>query len=157
MRSVVFLIITGFFSLFTPASAGAEPIFQLNDCSTSKSGIDYTFLMNNCLISLDDFDNSHSSLHYPFTKASDAQAIEPEMVIAGMWVLQSEDVALLRRAGKQIEDLLIPIFAGSFLISLSNFIRKLGKEQPLTHREKAPVKTRVSYEKTLWAESQGLM
>jgi hypothetical protein len=63
----------------------------------------------------------------------------------------------LRQAGKQLEDLLIPLFAGSLLIGLSGLIKKLEKRQPMTHHEEAPVKARVSYEKTLWAESNGLM
>ena len=135
MRVIVFLIIAGMYMLFVAASAGAEPIFKLNDYSASEAGIDYSCLMKNCLISLDNFDNDNFSLHFPLAKGLDAHAIEPETVLAGMWVLQSGDVAALRQAGKQLEDLLIPLFAGSLLIGLSGLIKKLEKRQPMTHHE----------------------
>ena len=77
--------------------------------------------------------------------------------LAGMWVMQSADVTAFDKAGKQFQDLLIPLFAGSLLIGLSGLIRRLVKKQPLAHHEKTPVKVKVTYEKTLWAESNGLM
>jgi hypothetical protein len=113
--------------------------------------------MKNFLISLDNLNGDNFSLHFPLAKDPDAYVNEPKMVLAGMWVLQSADVAALGQAGKQFEDLLIPLFAGSLLIGLSGLIKMLVKKQPLAHHEKVPVKARVSYEKTLWAESQGLM
>jgi hypothetical protein len=157
MRVVVFSIIAGMYMLFIAASASAAPIFQFNDYSASKPGFDYICPIKNLLISLDNLNGNNFSLHFPLARDRDAYVIEPKMALAGMWVLKSADVAALGRAGKQFEDLLIPLFAGSLLIGLSGLIKRLVKKQPLAHHEKAPVKARVSYEKTLWAESQGLM
>jgi hypothetical protein len=157
MRVIDFLMIAGMYMLFVAASASAGPIFQFNDYSASKPGFDCACPMKSFLISLDNLDIDNSSLHFPLAKDRDAQVIEPKMVLAGMWVLQSEDVAALRQTGKQLEDLLTPLFAGSLLIGLSGLIKRLVKQQPLAYHEKVPVKARVSYEKTLWAESNGLM
>jgi hypothetical protein len=157
MRVVVFFIIAGMYMLFIAASASAAPIFQFNDYSASKPGFDYTCPIKNFLISLDNLNANNFSFHFPSAKDRDAYVIEPKMALAGMWVLPSADVSVLGQAGKQFEDLLIPLFAGSLLIGLSGLINMLVKKQPLAHHEKAPVKARVSYEKTLWAESQGLM
>jgi hypothetical protein len=157
MRVIVFLMIAGMYMLFVAASASAGPIFQFMDYSASKPGFDCACPMKNFLISLDNLDGDNFSLHFPLANGRDAPVIEPKKVLAGMWVLQSEDVAALRPAGKQLEDLLIPLFAGSLLIGLSGLIKRLVKKQPLAHQERAPVRARVSYEKTLWAESHGLM
>jgi hypothetical protein len=154
---MLFWVIAGMYMLFVAASASAGPIFQFSDNSASKPGFDYSCTMKSFLISLDNLDNDNFSLPFPLAKDRDAHIIEPETVLAGMLVLQSGDVAALREAGKQLEDLLIPLFAGSLLIGLSGLIKRLVKKQPLAHREKVPVKAKVSYEKTLWAESHGLM
>lgn len=157
MRVMVFLMIAGMYMLYFAASASAGPIFQYNDYSASKPGFVCSCPMKNFLISLDNLENDRFSLQFSFDKDRDAHVVEPKTVLAGMWVLQAGDVAALRDAGKKIEDLLIPLFVGSLLIGLSGLIKRLVKKQPLAHQEKAPVKVRVSYEKTLWAESQGLM
>jgi hypothetical protein len=157
MRVIDFLMIAGMYMLFVAAPASAGPIFQFNDYSASKPGFDCTCPMKNFLISLDNSDRDNFSLHFPLAKGRDALVIEPKKVLAGMWVLQSEDVAALRQTGKQLEDLLTPLFAGSLLIGLSGLIKRLVKKQPLAHQERAPERAKVSYEKTLWAESHGLM
>jgi hypothetical protein len=157
MRVIVLFIIAVMHILFVAASASAVPIFQFNDNSLSKPSFDYYCPMKNFLISLDNLTGDHLSLYFSLAKGCDAHVIEPKPVLAGMWVLQSGDITALREASKQFKDLLIPLFAGSLLIGLSGLIKMLVKKQPQTHIEKAPVKARVSYEKTLWAESHGLM
>jgi hypothetical protein len=157
MRAIVFLMIAGMYMLFVAAFASAEPIFKFNDNSTSKPGFEYSCPMDNYLIYLNNINGEKLTLQFPLAKDRYTHAIEPKTVLAGMWVLQSGDVAALRQPGKPLKDLLIPLFAGSLLIGLSNLIKKLVKKQPLAHHEKVPVKAKDSYEKTLWAESHGLM
>jgi hypothetical protein len=157
MRVIVFFVITGMCMLFVAASASAAPILLFHNNSASKPGVDYMCPIKDILISIDNLKDDNLSLHFPLAKVSDANVIEPKTVLAGMLVLQSEDIAALRQAGRQLEDFLIPLFAGSLLIGLSGLIKKSVMKQTLAHREKHPVKAKVSYEKTLWAESHGLM
>lgn len=157
MRVIVFSMIAGMYFLFVAASASAGAILQFNEYRASILGFEYSCPMKNFLISLDDLDNGNFSLQFSLAVDRDAHVIEPKTVLAGMLVLQPGDVATLRDAGKQFEDLLIPLFAGSLLIGLSGLIKMLVRKQPLVRHEKAPEKAAVSYEKTLWAESHGLM
>jgi hypothetical protein len=157
MRVSVYFLIAGMYMLFIASSAISAPIFQFIDNSASKPGFHCSCPMKHFIISLDSRNGYNPSLSFPSAQDSDANVIEPKMVLAGMWVLQSADVAALGEADNQFEGLLIPLFAGSLLIGLSGFIKMLVKKQPLAHHEKAPVKAKVSYEKTLWAESHGLM
>jgi hypothetical protein len=158
MRVSFICMIAGTYMLFIASSASSAPIFQFIDNSASKSGFHCSCPMRHFLISLDSLNGDNSSLYFPLAQSSgDAHVIEPKMVLAGMWVLQSADVAALGEAGKQFEELLIPLFTGGLLIGLSGFIKMLLKKKPLTHHDKTPVKVNVSYPKTLWAESNGLM
>jgi hypothetical protein len=157
MRVSVFFMIACAYMLFIASSAFSAPIFQFIDNSASKPGYHCSCPMKNFVISLDSFSRDKSSLYFPLAQVNDAHAIEPKMVLAGMWVLQPVNVAAMGEAGKQLEGLLIPLFAGSLLMGLSGLIKILAKKQSLAHHEKPPVKVRVSYEKTLWAESNGLM
>jgi hypothetical protein len=157
MRLIVCSMIAGMYILLIAASASAGPIFQFNEYGASNPGFDYSCPMKNFVISLDDLDGGNFSSQFSLAVDRDAHVIEPKTVLAGMWVLQSGDVAALRDAGKQFEDLLIPLFAGSLLIGLSGLIKMLIRKQPIVRHEKAHVKATVSYEKTLWAESHGLM
>jgi hypothetical protein len=158
MRLIVFMMIAGTYMLSIAASAAsAAPIFQFYDKSAFNPGHCYSCPIRDFLISLDNPNNDKISLQFSLAKGRDAHVVESKMVSAGMFVLQSGDVAELQNAGKQLEDLLIPLFAGSLLIGLSGFLKMLVKKQPLAHHAKAPARLRVSYEKTLWAESNGLM
>jgi hypothetical protein len=157
MRVSVVFAIAFMCMLFVASSASAGPIFQFIGNGASNPGFYCSCPVKNFLISLDDLDGNNSSLFSLLAKGSNAHVIEPKIALAGMWLLQSEDVAALGRSGKQFEVFLIPLFAGSLLIGLSGLIKTPVKKKPLTHHEKSPVKVRVSYEKTLWAESHGLM
>lgn len=157
MRVSVFFAIAIMCMLFAASSVSAGPIFQFIGNSASNPDLYCSCPVKNFLISLDDLDSNNSSLSFLLAEGSNTLVIEPKMALAGMWVLQSEDVAALDRSGKQFEVFLIPFFAGSLLIGLSGLIKTPVKKKALTHHEESPVKVRVSYEKTLWAESHGLL
>ena len=159
MRVSVYSMIVGMFMLFIVSSASAGPLFQYIGNGASIQGFQFSCPMKDFLISADNLNQDNSSFYFPTAQGSDVPAVEPNMVLAGMWVLQSKDIASLGEAGRPFEDLLIPLFAGSLLIGLSGLIRMRVRKQPLTYHEKTPekVKVKVSYEKTLWAESHGLM
>ncbi len=157
MKVSVSCIIAGMYMLFLASSASAGTIFQFIGNSASNQGFHYSCPIKNFQISLDNLNNDNSSLYFPSPQGGDELVIEPKMALAGMWVLQSGDIEALGEAGKQFEELLIPLFTGSFLIGLSGLIRMRVKKQPLTRHEKALAKANVVYEKTLWAEANGLM
>jgi hypothetical protein len=157
MRLIGFWLIAGMYMFFVSASANAAPIFQVYDNCAFKPGCDCSCPIMNFLVSLDNLSNDKFSLYFPLDKGRDVHVAEPKIVSAGMLVMQPGDVAELQKAGKQLEDLLIPLFAGSLLIGLSGLIKMLAKKEPLARHEKAPAELGASYEKTLWAESNGLM
>jgi len=150
-------MIAGTYILFIASSASAGPIFQFIGNGASNTVFQYSCPIKNFLISLDNLNEDNSSFTIPSAKGNDVPGIEPKLAFAGMWVMHSADVTAFDKAGKQFQGLLIPLFAGSLLIGLSGLTRRLVNRQPLAHHEKTPVKVKVTYEKTLWAESNGLM
>jgi hypothetical protein len=157
MRAIVFLIMAGLGLILVASSASASPIFQYNCISASGQGLEHYCPLKSFVSSLDTFTDDKINPYFPTVNGKEVHAVEPRMVLAGIWIPQSIDVNVLQEHGREFENLLISLFVGSLLIGLSGFIRMFGKKQQIILHEKAPMKARVSYEKTLWAESNGLL
>ena len=152
-RVIAFLMIAAVSILFVKEPAIAAPIFQLSIDNISHGGSEYSLQGSD----FSSFSNKSArksfSLPFPLAEGLDSSIVTPEMVLAAMWELPSNEITTIRGDGERLVNFLIPIFFGSFLIGLSEFIKIFTKNQTSVQHAQTHLKTRASYENTLSIET----
>lgn len=153
MRVYLRFLISGLFLIVFHASASAGPVLEYSKIQPhtaremcSQDIYSYFFTPD---IHQDKF------MHLPllFTDVRLMHVDSSQIAVAGIWSLQTLSNDVLQNTGQKSQDFLVPLFAGSLLISLSGLLKKLTKPKPGVRLIMHQAGPQASYEKMAPAQS----
>ena len=126
MRSLRLFMAACVFLFLASATSIAGPISQSPEaCAASSGSVDVNGFITFVGCSSKDL----SSMQLRFTDSHVAHDSAAHMVIAGMWPLQEGNVEVIQEVSRKSVDSLMLVFAGSLLISISGFIKRVFRDE----------------------------
>jgi len=144
------IMAAGVFLLFVATSSNAGPISQFPETCAAVS---LSYEVNGFRILVGCSSKYLSTM--PFTGTDDRESpySAAQIVIAGMWPLQTGDVGVIHEAGRESVDLLLLLLAGSLLISISGCIKRVFRTEFRDPLKSARVHARSPYQEILTAQT----